>query len=786
MDWAKITSDVERGMTLDEIDLTSFIESLPETRESEEIARLLERMKPNTRFLATSANDSLKDPELLEIGTVIDAWKIDQLIGCGGMGFVYRAHRADGLYEQTVALKIIQGLSPIRAKMFENERQRLASMNHKGIAGIIDGGSTRDGRPYMVMEFIDGVPITKYSQTTNFNEKNKLELFKQVCEAVEYAHGKLVLHKDIKSDNVLIATDGSPRLIDFGIASSSIQNDDRVSNALSLATAAPEQLKGEPVSVQTDVFGLGALLYEMLTTKRPIRLSSGGMAIASGNKKPILSPDLIAIINKSLSLDPKRRYASATAIRDDISAFLEKRPVTAVQGGWHYRTGKFLQRYPIPIALATFAMIALLGGLTSSINFANDAKAQATRAELALEKANWQFGRIEATLAAQQAYSDVLMRAFGGDEDVDRLSNMLMQRWEEAYAARGDDEKTAASLSYAVGRNFYFRGDTAAALKVFDAWMKEKFGPEQLVSLGEEVYAMMLSDAGRFEESIEIFRRLVSFFGDGTQTSEADATNYAYRLARATRDPEDITRSVKLLDRRLQTLEDPFERLFSYSQLAGIRTLERNFEEATYAYGQTVRIFEENPAYAAYGRDISRFNYASIVLAWKQDTLKAKELIIAIFEEDVPLKGESIQKARALMLSAIILSIEQAHAEASSHMQESLNLFARFAGENSSMHLLAQGIQAFILQHAGRNDEALEIIEQTRQIAISVGTNQRTIDGLRLIDVFLQAKTGNITDDDSKWLYQSNLHIDVSINLILFYFYRQLELSGFAPAFWEK
>lgn len=784
LDWAKITSDVEYAMTLDRGELTSFIESLPETRESDEIARLLERIKPKTDFLATSVNIDIADTELLQLGSKLDAWRVDKLIGSGGMGFVYKASRADGLYQQTVALKIIQGLSPSRAKMFENERQRLASMNHKGIAGIIDGGSTDDGRPYMVMEFIEGAPINQYAVNINPNQKHKLELFKQVCEAVEYAHGKLILHRDIKSDNVLIAKDGSPRLIDFGIASS-INNDERVENALSLATAAPEQLKGESVSVQTDVFGLGVLLYEMLTAKRPTRLSNGGMEAAT-KEKQALSSDLILIICKALALDPKKRYASATAMSEDISAYIEKRPIAARQGNWRYKAGKFLQRYPLSSALATFAFLALTIGLSSSLKFANDANAQANRAELALEKANWQFGRIEATLAAQQAYSDVLMRAFGGEEDVDRLSKLLIQRWEEAFAARESDEKTAAALSYAIGRNFYFRGDTAAALSIFDPWMKERFGPDQLVSLGEEVYAMMLSDAGRFEESIEIFRRLVSFFGDGSQTSEADASNYANRLARATRTPEDIARSVRLLEQRLESLDDPFERLFSYSQLAGMRTLEKNFDDATYAYGQTVRIMEENPAYAIYGRDIARFNYASITLAWKQDLAKAKKLLDSIFEEDVPLKGESIQKARAHMLNAMICSLEQEYDKATNHMQESLALFERFGGINSDIFLVAKGVHAYIRQQSAHIDDAKSILKQAQSAAMSNGANQRTLDSLKLIDIYLRSATEEVSEEEQQWLQQDSLHTDVSANLVIFFFYRQLEMNGMAPAFWEQ
>jgi hypothetical protein len=580
LDWKKVTSEVEHALTLDNNEITSFISSLPATEEASEILRFLKRLRLATGFLATSASDDISEEGILPNGTLIGAWKIDQHIGRGGMGDVYRAHRADGLYEQTVALKLIQSLSPSLSKLFEVERQRLARMDHHSIARIIDGGNCVDGRAYMVMEYIDGEPIVQYVINNKLNLKQRLKLFIAVCGAVDYAHSKLILHRDIKSGNVLIAADGSPRLIDFGIACD-INSVQGMTAGLTLALAAPEQLKGESLSVQTDTFALGELLYEMVTEARPTRLSNGGM---QADESAISKMDLRAIIARALTYDPDQRYSSAIGLGDDVRAFLEKRPVTARNGRWAYRARRFIQRYPIANTLAMIAILALLGGMATSLKFTNDANQQTKLAELALAKANWQFERTEATLAAQQAYSDVLQRAFGGEEDVEKLSQGLKLRWQEAFSSKQQDPKTAAALSYAIGRNFYFRGDTASALEIFDPWMAQKIGPDSLVAIEEEVYAMMLSDAGRFDDSTDIFRRLVAFFGDSSQTSVANASNYANRLARATRAP----------------------------------------------------------------KDIARFNLASIVLAWKDDTQRVYDLVNAILKEDVALKGESIQQARAI------------------------------------------------------------------------------------------------------------------------------------------
>jgi eukaryotic-like serine/threonine-protein kinase len=781
LDWSKITAEVEQALTLNHAALTLYIESLPATQEASEISRLLKHIRPATGFLATSANDDLSKEDILLDGTLLGAWKIDQHIGHGGMGDVYRAHRADGLYEQTVALKLMQSLSKSRSELFDIERQRLARMDHHNIARIIDGGNCADGRPYMVMEYIDGEPIVQHVINSKLSLKQRLKLFIAVCEAVDHAHSKLILHRDIKSQNVLIAGDGSPRLIDFGIASD-ISDAKGMTAALTLASAAPEQLKGEPVSVQTDIFAMGALLHEMITETRPRRVSNGGM---QADESAISELDLRAIIARALAFDPAQRYSSSMSIQEDVNAFLDKRPVAARNGRWAYRARRFVQRYPIANTLAVIAIIALLGGMATSLMFANDANQQAKLAKLALEKANWQFERTEATLAAQQAYSDVLQRAFGGEEDVERLSQLLKVRWQEAFSRRQQEPQTAAALSYAIGRNFYFRGDTASALEIFDQWMAQKIGSDSLVALGEEVYAMMLSDAGRYDESTDILRRLVAFFGDGSQTSEGDASNYANRLARATRAPEDIEQSVKLLERRLQSLDDPFERLFSYSQLAGMRTLQGRFDDALDAYGQTLRIFEENPGFAVYGRDIARFNFASIVLAWEGDTQRAYKLVNAILNEDVPLKGESLQQARATMLKAVIEVAQGNQQNALSLIAESVELFKRFSGEGSASHLLAEGMQAYVLLHTDQAERAELKMTETLNQAKKFEVNERTHNQLRLIKIYLNSLRQNLEQDDLDWLEESHVHTEVSSQLTMLYLYKKLADKQLAPAFWR-
>lgn len=781
MDWIKIISEVERTQAMDDDSLATFLDTLNDTNETTVISRLIRSSRSMDGFLATSVENDVDESALLPDDSKIGPWRIQGLIGRGGMADVYLAHRADGLYEQNAALKVIKSAAQNRASLFELERQRLAKLEHPSIARIIDGGTLDDSRPYMIIEYVKGHSIAEYLKHQQSSEEAVLRLFLKVCHAVDYAHSNFVLHRDIKSDNVLITEDGLPRLIDFGIASS-LDDDSAYSSALTLSTAAPEQLKDEPVSIQTDVFSLGVLLHELLTRKRPNRRADAGMEI---DTSAIKQPDLRAILEHALALDPNQRYPAVNALIEDLNAYLNYYPVSARKGGRMYKLRCFIQRNPLSTSLGSLAALSLIVGLFVSVKFANDASQQAQRAELALQRANWQFERNEATLAAQQAYSDVLQRAFGGEENTERLSTLLTSRWREAFDAREKDANTAAALSYAIGRNFYFRGDTASAITIFDTWMSEKIGPPALLAIGEEVYALMLYDAGRMDEASELLRKLVTTFGDGSLTSEADASNYAYRLARATRNPKDIAWSIQLLEGRLATLESPFERLFSFSQLAGLKTLLEDFDAAYFAYAETVRIMEENPSYASYGRDIARFNLASITLAWKDDYEKATALVEQILSEDVPLKGESLQLARALMLKAVI-GVSQNESEVAVQLiDESIMLFERFSGLNSPLHILSQAMKAYVLHHAGQNTEAVNLLNQLASRIEKTDTNIRTISQIKLIQVYVSTNSREIQASELEWLKNTQLHEDVKGNLILLYIYKKLADKGYAPAFWH-
>ena len=304
-------------------------------------------------------------------------YRLVRLLGRGGMGAVYLGERTDGEIQQTVAVKLLSadGHRPGWRDRFLKERQLLASLNHPSIVHVIDAGSTRDGRPYLVMEYVEGVSIDLH--VTSIEVRQRLSLFLRVCEGVSHAHRRLIIHCDLKPSNILVDTSGQPKLLDFGIARLLDDTGDPTQTAERLLTpnyASPEQIRGATRTTATDVYSLGAVLYKILTGRSPHESdthTSQVVDVVAGireipapsrlNRK--LPADLDYILGKALRLEPEERYASVDAFAGDIRALLESRPVEARSGDTWYRTRKFMRRYWVPVVAATLAIASLSIGL---------------------------------------------------------------------------------------------------------------------------------------------------------------------------------------------------------------------------------------------------------------------------------------------------------------------------------------------------------------------------------------------------------------------------------------
>jgi len=309
-----------------------------------------------TSHIAETAEDMLYANTEVPAGTIWGAYRVIRPLGRGGMGAVYLAERADGEVEQRVAIKVVLSGADLPAfqERFLRERRILASLNHPGIARLLDAGRTGEGQPYLVMEYIDGVSIDTYC--SKLDPRSVLALFLPVCAAVSYAHRNLIIHRDLKPSNILIDSSGQPKLLDFGIAKilDAREETRTVVRILTPEYASPEQMRGEAYSTATDVYSLGAVLRKLLTGNPP-----GGNA----GRPSVIPNDVEAILRKALRSEPEERYATVDALGDDIRSFLENRPVRARAGNAWYHARKFLRRYWIPAIAAGVALAGLSAGL---------------------------------------------------------------------------------------------------------------------------------------------------------------------------------------------------------------------------------------------------------------------------------------------------------------------------------------------------------------------------------------------------------------------------------------
>jgi len=350
------------------------------------------------------------------VGRRLGPYRIVGEVARGGMGSVFRAVRDDDEYHKIVAIKLIRpdlGGEAVAAR-FRMERQILAGLDHPNIARLIDGGTTEDGLPYLVMDYVEGEPIDRYCNRMLLGVRERLQLFCEVCAAVQFAHQHLVVHRDLKPSNILIDRDGKVKLLDFGIARLIDADADNPTTltAFTPEYASPEQVKGEPITTASDIYSLGVLLYRLLAGRSPYRSdnsqlhalvreivstdparpsASAGESGRGGNAatptldterlRRALRGDLDTIVLMALRKEPAQRYPSAEQFADDVRRHLDNRPVRARDGALAYRARKFLVRHRLGVALGTLAVAGLLTLSVYALQQARSARAERARAE---------------------------------------------------------------------------------------------------------------------------------------------------------------------------------------------------------------------------------------------------------------------------------------------------------------------------------------------------------------------------------------------------------------------
>jgi tetratricopeptide (TPR) repeat protein/predicted Ser/Thr protein kinase len=540
-------------------------------------------------------------------GDRIGAYEILKEIGHGGMGIVYLARRADEQFERTVAIKVARAgfAGDSLTRRFRSERQIVANLDHPNIARLLDGGATSDGRPYLVMEYVEGEALTQWCDARGLGIRERLEIFLEVCAAVQYAHQHLVVHRDLKPANILVTEQGTVKLLDFGIAKlvdpDLAESAERTGTLFRLLTpdyASPEQIRGEPISTASDVYALGVVLYELLTRERPYRLtgvSPAEMLWIVCEKEPVkpsavvkadraneLAGDLDTIVLTALRKEPSRRFASANALAQDIRRYLSGLPVEARADTFGYRAGKFVKRHRAGVAAAALIAVALAGGLVMTLLEARRARAAETRAERRFDDvrklarsllfeihdsvADLSGATAARTLIVQRAleYLDNLAR------ETTRSDPGLMRELASAYQRVGDVQGNPNSANL---------GDSGGALKSY----------RKALGLLETLAAR----APRDQEIQREFAAILDSVGDvlgrrGEQAEELEAykRSLAVREALVAADPKSTTSR-----RGLAT---------SYHRIASVLVDQGKLPEALAMWRREMELFEalwnENPS----------------------------------------------------------------------------------------------------------------------------------------------------------------------------------------------
>ncbi len=417
------------------------------------------------------------------IGQRVGAYELERLIGSGGMGDVFLGKRFDGEFEQRVAIKLIRrGMeTDDLVRRFYDERRTLAGLNHDNIARLIDGGSTEEDCPYLVMEYVEGQRIDSFCANHTLSTAQRLSLFQTVCSAVQYAHQNLVVHRDLKPSNILITADGVPKLLDFGIAKIiSPQSSDHhgamtvtAKRRMTPQYASPEQIRGEAISTVSDVYSLGVILYELLTGHQPYRMSSGTPAemeklfleqeppkpstaisqvvqtvAPDGPRSETLTPESVSktrdgqpdqlrrrlagdidnIVLMAMRKEPERRYASAQQLSEDIRRHLDGLPVIARSNTFAYRASTFVKRNKTGVVAAVAIAIAILMGIVGITQQRNQAVANLVRAREAEQLAGAEAARAKTEVETVKEVSEFLVHLFEVSDPSEARGNTVTVR----------------------------------------------------------------------------------------------------------------------------------------------------------------------------------------------------------------------------------------------------------------------------------------------------------------------------------------------------------------------
>jgi len=543
--WSQVNELVGRALERPADERAAFLAACEDPAVRREAESLLS--------LSTDALAHLERPPLpllgaapeIGAGGTIGAYRVVRELGRGGMGIVYLAERADGAFDRRVAVKVLKrGLDTAEiVRRFRTERQILANLRHPGIAELYEGGTTEDGRPYFVMELVEGDGLLSFCDDRRLGVAERLGLFLEVADAVQLAHRNLVVHRDLKPANILVTADGQPKLLDFGIAKllgpasgEGVLQTALGTRPLTPAYASPEQVRGEPVTTATDVYALGVLLYELLTGRRPYALGPEidvsnpealaaviceseplrpSLAVTRGGGSPIaripeaakrlrrrLAGDLDNIVLKAMEKDPRRRYSSVEQLAEDVERHLAGLPVRARRPTLAYRVGKLLRRRGKELAVAAVAVAVLTGVLV-------DRELQQRQTRRALTRAERVSGFLVELFEVADP-SEARGKSITAREMLDRGA-------ERIRAELDDEPEVQAALMSTIGTVYHGLGLFDEAEPLLREAVARRRAAGEGRDLRESLYqlAFLRYDQGELDEAEALYREILGPASDG-------------------------------------------------------------------------------------------------------------------------------------------------------------------------------------------------------------------------------------------------------------------------------
>jgi eukaryotic-like serine/threonine-protein kinase len=662
--------------------------------------------------------DAELNPDEQLIGSLIGHYRITGILGSGGMGRVLLGERADDQFTHKVAIKLVR--SELVSKQVQSrlkiERQILAALDHPNIARLLDGG-THAGVPYIVMEYVDGKPIDVYCNERRLTIRQRLALFRIVCSAVHYAHQNLIVHRDLKPSNILVTTDGTPKLLDFGIAK--LLDSRQLSQTMAVTHidsrlmtpdhASPEQVRGEPVTTASDTYVLGVLLYELLTgrkplTVRPERLADLERAICEQTPAPLalglrsdsrlpqdfleelcsersssparlrkeLSGDLESIVAMALRKEPERRYSSVEQFSDDVARFLDGMPIVARGDTWAYRTHRFVARHPVGTAMSALAAVAL-----TAFSIVMGVQAQ----RIADERAS-----------------------------AEQVSAFLVGMFEQAdpEQSRGNEITVKELL------------DSASRRMSGDLQRQPGTKSKLLATLGT-VYGAL----GNYEDAERSLRESLVLRRQNLRFDDSAIADSEHRLAEVLIETNEFAEAERLLEAAVATNRKQFgsaspEVAQTLQTLARLRRKQERLDESASLYAQAVQILE-NATPKDYSALVSVLNDWAVLLDYRKDFAGSESTYRKALELGREHIGADHQFVGQSTLGlAVALAGRGKYSEAQPYYAQAIDLYERIFGADHPQTVVALANYGSFLRRAGDHAEAEKVLRQTVEMQAHV------------------------------------------------------------------